>query len=538
MNRLVYLVILFAALYSCGEAVQNEAKHEKIISKFREYVNKARKEWDAPGVAVGIVIDGKVVYINSGVQRVGGTKPITEDSIFCIMSCTKIVTVMLLHRLVDEGKISLDDKVTDYLPEFKLNNSTELVKVRHLISHCIGLPAFVGDTFTHLGFSQKEVLDAVAKIPLKHPVGTKYGYQNLFVGVAGMLIERVTGRPLRELMQEHIFDHLDMPHSSVGPHSDGIWSKIVQYVKQLFKKDKRHTNIVSGHQLVNGKVIVSTSQYQYVFNGTSGVNSTTSDYAKLLACIINKGVIAFGSQTGQRLVSESAWETMSSQQINIGHVRDDNIQFPVMRMDKKSFYYGNGMFGITYGENGRSIHVLSHMGAGTGWRSVWFAVPNHKVGIVVFCNYGSISTNLLPEALAYKFLDLYFKFSNHDWSADMLKKNLRVRKMFKNQYDCYVLSPPPNPKTLCGVYRNDLYGDLIVEQQSGGGLQLKFRNSSIPMVHVGGQVYKINAYDLTTNYGDDDFCSVYFTSGHDMNNLTVSLLRDSGPFRRERHIIK
>ncbi|MDR1907493.1 MAG: beta-lactamase family protein [Holosporales bacterium] len=527
MKSIIHICfLLFTLLFNNAFATITHKTVAEILPQYKEYVKKARESWKAPGVAIAIIENGQVTFISNGVSKVGGNDPITEDSIFCIMSCSKVITVSVLQKLVDEGKISLEDKVTDYIPWFKIGDkeTTAKVKVKHLISHCIGLPPFSGDTFSHLDYSQKEIIDILGMIPLKYPVGEKYGYQNVFVGIAGLLVEQVTGKSLDVLMNEYIFEKLEMQRSSVGPDLPGIWARILQF----FKKDRQQMSTVCGHRRVHDQVVVSNSKYQYVFSGTSGVHSCTRDYIKLVACLINGGVIEFGPHKGERLFSERAWQTMSSPQISIGHIRDDNIQFPVVRMKKKSFYYGNGMFGMQYGENERFIRALSHMGAGTGWRSIWFAVPEHKVGIVIFSNYGSNSTNLLPEALTYQFLDMYFGFSDNDWSAAILKKHLRTKKFIKSQYDSYVLGPAIKSNLVIGEYKNDLYGTLSVKEKNDT-LWINYRKRNIPLKHIGGPVFELDPNELSSNFCDDDYCNVYFVTDKKTGTVTgveISQLRE------------
>jgi CubicO group peptidase (beta-lactamase class C family) len=525
--RLVFAVFIFLT-HAVFSAIKPNSI-EDILPAYREYVEKAAKEWNSPGTSVAIFANGKVFFINYGVSKVGSSERITEDSVCCILSCTKIVTVILLQKLVDEGKISLEDRVIDHIPWFKLQNekATAEVKVKHLISHCIGMPAFWGDTLTHFDFSADEIIKGMSVTPLKYPVGKKYGYQNLFVGIAGMLIEKVTGRSLKELMPEYIFKQLDMPRSSVGPHYSGNWSGILERIVQFFKRDPRHVSIAPGHNVVNGKVVVTDSKYHYIFNGTSGVNSTTSDYIKLVACLANSGVIEFGPKKGERLFSVRAWDTMSSPQIIIGNVKDSNFQFPVHRMKKETFFYGNGMYGIEYGEGDKFVHIRSHMGAGTGWRTFWAVVPDHNVGIVIFSNLGSISTNMLPEALAYKFLDVLFGFPETDWSTDIKKKQMRIQKAYDNQYECYVLAPALKPAYLCGTYRNSLFGELKVVEKNGG-VAVIYRGRCAPLIPVGGPVFTVQSHDLTINYGDDERCSIYFSSDDrgSISGVHMSLIKD------------
>lgn len=527
-TRISKIFLYFLAFFinlSCFSHLSHKTVQD-ILPEFEIYVKKAQKEWNVPGVSIAIIENGNVSFINSRLQNFHQENSITENSIFCIMSCSKIITVATLQQLVDEGKLSLEDKVIDHLPWFKLkdDDETKKVTIRHLISHCIGLPSFSCDTLWHLGFSQQEILQKLSEIDMKNKVGEKYGYQNAFVGIAGLLIEKVTGQPLKKIIQAYIFDKIGMDYSSLGPHPSGLWHRILQF----FKEDKRHnpSYIIPGYQCLKGKPTPLITQDQYVFEGTSGVNSCTSDFIKFIACLINRGIIEFGPLKGQRLFSEKAWNTMSSAQIKVGHIREDNTQFPVRRIKKGSFYYGNGMFGMKYGKDRKRIKLLFHMGAGSAWRSLWAAVPDYKMGIVIFTNYGSIGTNLLPEALAYKFLDTYFNFSKHDWNADILKKQHHIQEYFKNRYNSYIMAPSLDIEKLEGNYQNDFYGDLKI-QEKGGKLILEYRNRKIPLHHIGGTVFSLESHLLTPHYGDNDVCTLYFQiSKEKIKGLHISLLRE------------
>lgn len=502
----------------------------EMLNYFQDYVKKARKEWDAPGVAVAIVEGDQVFFVNDGEQALGGS-PITEDSIFCIMSCTKVITVSILQQLVDEGKLSLTDKVVDHLPWFQLSDpaKTEQVEVRHLISHCVGLPGFSTDTLWDLHYPQKEILRMLKDIPMTHTPGKKYGYQNIMVGIAGLLIEKVTGQPLKTLVQERVFDRLGMKSASVGPHPNWFWG----WLSGLFRKNPQHdTNrITKGYQHVGGQRVVARNDEAYVFPGTSGVNASTSDYAHFLGMLIHRGRIAFGPWKGERFLSERAWEAMSTPSIQVGHIRPSNIQFPVKRI--QDFYYGNGMYGMKYGKKNRTVDLFLHMGAGSGWRSFWLAVPDYDVGIVIFSNYGSINTTILPEVIAYKFVDTYFNISNYDWSAKQKKIKDTLYKRMDSNHANYVVAPSIDPKRVVGVYHHALYGSARVEELHER-LYLRFQGKRLQLSPIGGPCFSLNSHDLSSHWGDDEECIVTFTPGGKDASCRVSLLHEGkGDFVRK-----
>jgi CubicO group peptidase (beta-lactamase class C family) len=409
--------------------------------------------------------------------------------------------------------------VVNYLPWFKLAEGTQDVKVRHLISHSIGLPKFSADTLWHVGFTQKEIIDKLSVIPVCAKPGAKYAYQNMFVGIAGLLIESVLKKPLKEIVEERIFKPLGMERASMGPHPSGFFEKISQF----FKKEKKHDPdlITTGYINLDGAPSASISTEEpYLFEGTSGVNSSSADFLKFIDCIINGGVIRSGENAGQVLLSPRAIQDMTTKQVSISDIRNSSSHFPVSRMKPGSFYYGNGIFGFMYGSGDKYEKLIMHEGAGAGWRSIWVALPEHGFGVVVLVNHGSINSNLLPESIAYKVLDSYLHtiYGTTDlpdlpavnWSDLFYKSFLSSKKYFKHRFDSYVLGPPPALDLLLGEYESNVYGTLKIVSNGDDNLIAKYRGRDIALKHVGGTVFSFDSNKLTSRYGDDDHGELYF----------------------------
>ena len=111
-------------------------------AEFEEYVNKAIKDWEVPGVAIAIVKDDKIVFAKGfGVRELNKPAPVDEHTLFAIGSSSKAFTAASIAMLVDEGKLNWDDKVRKYIPEFKLYSPyvTEEFTIRDLLTHRSGL---------------------------------------------------------------------------------------------------------------------------------------------------------------------------------------------------------------------------------------------------------------------------------------------------------------------------------------------------------------------------------------------------------------
>lgn len=517
--------------HSTVDAEINVSIKDKM-PELKQYIQEARKLWKAPGVSVAIIEKGKIYYINDGVTKIGTDNPVTENSVFCVMSCTKIITVILLHQLEEEGLINLNDPVTKYLPDFKLSDpeATQKVQIRHLISHCIGLPSFAGDTLWHLGFSKEEIIRKLALIPLKHQPGEKYGYQNICFGIAGMLIEKVLNQPFSKIVQQRIFQKLDMNNSSVGPQNTTLWNRLLQKLKQFLNlSSPSSTNSkkpISGHKKLNGQIApIHTNDYPYLFTATAGINSTTSDYIKLISCLNNKGIIQFGPHKGERLFSEKTWKSISTPNMRVRNYRNDT-QFPIERVINNDLHYGKGMYKMRYGSNARNIAIYYHMGSGTGWRACWWIIPSAQIGIVIFSNLGSLSTSFLPEVLAYKISDLYLDLKKYDPQAieyDWNQERYKLKTLLKDT-EQLIYPAPVSLAFLSGTYHSDFYGDLKISfSESENKLYLTYKNKTASLSHISNGSFSLKPPELSSKYSDDDDDQLYFEGS--TNNLTCRSLR-------------
>src|SRR5688572_17092893 len=136
MIRRVILVV-FLLLISPAVFAQ-----EAPLQGFDEYVNKALKEWEVPGVGIAIVKNDRVILSKGyGVRELGKPTPVDERTIFAIGSSSKAFTAAAIAMLVDEGKLKLDDPVTKHMPGFELFDpyAAKEITVRDLLCHRSGL---------------------------------------------------------------------------------------------------------------------------------------------------------------------------------------------------------------------------------------------------------------------------------------------------------------------------------------------------------------------------------------------------------------
>src|ERR1700733_8641828 len=178
-------------------------------------VARAMRAFQVPGMAVGIVKDGKLLYAKGyGVREVGKPGRVDADTLFQIGSNTKAFTAAALAILVDEGKIHWDDRVIDYLPQFRMYDPyvTREFTIRDLLTHRSGLGLGAGDLmfWPTTDFSRAEVMRGLRYLKPASGFRSEYAYDNLLYMVAGQIIPAVTGKSWEDFITERIFGPLQM----------------------------------------------------------------------------------------------------------------------------------------------------------------------------------------------------------------------------------------------------------------------------------------------------------------------------------------
>src|ERR1043165_332407 len=156
------------------------------------YVSRALTDWQIPGVAVCVIKNGKVVVMKGyGVKDWDTKDNVDENTLFMIGSNTKAFTATSLAILDAEKKLSLDDKVTKWIPEFKLDNKAagEQAIIRDLLCHRIGFRTFQGDfTYWTSNLTRSEVIEKMAHIKAAYRFRTRWGYTNAAFLTAGEIL--------------------------------------------------------------------------------------------------------------------------------------------------------------------------------------------------------------------------------------------------------------------------------------------------------------------------------------------------------------
>lgn len=333
MKKLVFFLIFASAigfLVSCNQAGKTETKIVNGLSKdtldlATAAVKKYVDDGNLAGVSVMVIKNGETVLSEQyGYADMENQKPMDNQTIFRAFSMTKPITAAALMILYDEGKFQLDDKVSDYIPEFaetqvynaetkKLEPQQNPITIRNLLTHTSGLTygwdmnSYVDSLYRVTGASDwdaplAEKVKILAGIPLKYQPGTKWEY-GLSIDVAGYLVEVLSGISLDEYFKTKIYDPLKMDDSGFYVPEEKLDRFASIYTKEENGKLIKYENVL---QEIFKKPVV-------LFSGGGGSVETVEDYSHFALMLLNGG-----EWNGTRILNESTVKLMMSDQLPEG----------------------------------------------------------------------------------------------------------------------------------------------------------------------------------------------------------------------------
>ena len=182
--------------------------------KLAEFVEVTAKEFDIPGVAVGVLMGGREIHASHGVTSLGNPLPVNEETLFHLASVTKTFTATALMRLVAEGRVDLDAPVRRYVPELVLTDerAAAQITVLNLLNHTAGLDWNLIDTDEADG-SLAGFVAKLAELEMIAPPGARASYSQAGYNLAGRVIEKVTGLPFEKAVASLVLEPAGLPNT-------------------------------------------------------------------------------------------------------------------------------------------------------------------------------------------------------------------------------------------------------------------------------------------------------------------------------------
>ncbi len=395
-GALLAALVLLAALGPATLAAQPVP-----LNGLDDYITAAMEAWQVPGLAIAVVHDGRTVYERGyGVRDVTTGEAVDEHTLFAVGSTSKAFTSAALGMLVDEGRVSWDDRVIDHIPWFEMYDAyaTRELTIRDLLTHRSGLAR--GDAvWSRWPHDRHEIIRRVRYLKPTRSFRGAWQYQNLMFLTAGEVVRVASGKSWDDFVAERIFTPLGMSRSVTSttelPHLD---------------------NVASPHVPVDGAPTPVIHKNIDNVGPAGSIYSSVSQMARWVALHLESGI-----HEGTRVISDSVMAQMHYPQMAIQadapenrlHSRDAVMNFNA---------YGLAWWVLDY----RGRKVVDHGGGIDGMRAHVAFMPEEGVGMVALSN---ARPNNLIVALMYRVFDHYLdegvnggpgNSASPDWSALML----------------------------------------------------------------------------------------------------------------------
>jgi CubicO group peptidase (beta-lactamase class C family) len=417
------------------------AQNKFITDSLDNYISREMQRWNIPGVAISIVKDGKIIYMKGfGVRETGKPEKVDENTLFMIASNTKAYTATAICLLDYENRLSLNDKITKWMPDFKLYDdlSTREVIIRDMLCHRIGFRTFQSD-FLNWGcnLSRKEVITNMRNVKPVNSFRSRYGYCNACFLTAGEIIPIVTDTSWDDFLKYNIFLPLKMNRTTT------------KYIG--ISTDK---NAAKPYTIFNKKLIVLP--YDSIDNlGPCGsINSCVKDISQWILMQLDSG-----RYEGKSIIPFDVLKKTWTSNTVVGDPAN-----PLFK--SKHFHtYGLGWFLEDY--EGRKI--ISHDGGADGFVTNTTLVPEENFGFTILTNtdandfYNALHDQIIDAVfnVPYRNLsEIYYKGYDQFTMQQDSAMNSLWSKAAKNP------SPALDLKNYTGKYTNEVYGEIEIKEEN------------------------------------------------------------------------
>jgi len=355
--------------------------------KIEPIISEVQSRFQVPALSISVVGKNQIEYMKGfGTLGINQQESVDENTIFALASISKSTASAGLGILVDEGLLSWNEPVRNFLPDFSLYDPyvDGEIQVRDLLIHNSGLGSVSGGTIWYDSkFTRKQVVHNLRYLRPLTSFRSSYAYQNVNYLVAGEIIEAISGLTWDEFVNENIFEPLGMHRTT---------TKLTDLEKL--------TNYARPHAWLDGKIQQIPYRNHENVGAAAAVNSSVSDWAQYLQMFLNHG-----SYKDLTILSPERIKEMWSPSTIIPQEEIDPLlqkQTPILSA------YGMGWFLRDYCKN----LVISHSGGVDGMRTYMAIIPEKELGFLIFSN---LEPGFHLSALIYSMLDTLLGLEKTPW---------------------------------------------------------------------------------------------------------------------------
>jgi CubicO group peptidase (beta-lactamase class C family) len=447
-----------------------------------------------PGIAVAVVVDGKVALAKGyGVRVAGEPAPVGPDTVFQLASLSKPVGATVVAHEVGRGAVAWDTAIASLLPWFALADPevTRRLTLGDLYAHRSGLPDHAGDELEDLGYDRRAVLERLRLLPLA-PFRASYAYTNFGLTAAAEAVATAAGTDWASLSETALYRPLGMASTS---------SRFADYIA---RPDRAVPHMRTGDGWAPREQRQPDAQ-----SPAGGVSSTANDMAKWLTLLLDQG---------RPLVPPQALLAATMPQ---------SVSGPPAEVVDRASFYGYG-FNVGVSPSGRV--TLGHSGAFySGAATAFLAIPSANAGIVVLTNAQPVGA---PEAVTLAFADLVqLGRVTRDWLAalePLFAPMSAAQGHLAGAIPPIDPTPPGDLAGYVGTYDNPYFGPVEVAREGDGLVLIAGPNAmTFPLRHWSGTSFVLTPRG--ENAPDGSLSEVRFRGDEaGMTALTVEMWDKQG----------
>jgi len=496
------------ALMACGVAARGqEVDVAKKLQGFDAYMEQTLKDWNTPGVGVGIVVNDKLVFAKGyGYRDYEKKLPFTPKTMQPIASNSKLFTAVAAGMLVEEGKLTWDKPIRESVPNIQFYNDqlNSNVTLRDMLSHRTGVTRHDLIWFKS-PFTRKELFERLKYLEPQEPLRTTFLYNNLMFAAVGQIIELKSGKKWEDFVRERIFTPLDM---SATNYTIADMLKQPDYgVPFREKRDSFELYKIPYYEDTEGVA------------PAGAVISNIDELSHWLSALMNEG-----KYNGKQVLPASVVKATLQPAIGLPNTAGEALGY----WEILNPAYGMGRQTASY----RGKLLTFHGGDLPGFHSQVSFMPNDKIGVIVLV----ISDHSAPlyNIISYNIYERLLGLDQTPWSQRQLAQRLANKKAGTEARSKAGGDRVPNTKPSHALgdylaeYENPAYGILKIGLQ-GDQLQFSFHEFHFPLNHF--------HYDRFDTPDDEQYgkFSVNFRTNPqgDIDNAVISLDQAEVVFTRK-----
>jgi len=441
------------AAAQASEGISNEA--------VADLATRAMTEFSVPGMAIGIVKSGEVLLSKGyGVREIGKPDPVDTKTLFKIASNSKAFTTAALAVLVDDGSITWDGLVIDYLSEFRMHDPwvTAGFTVTDLLVHRSGLKPHAGDMMLWPEPNAFTTADIIHALRYFEPVSgfrSQYAYDNLMYIVAGQIIPQVSGKTWGEFVEQRLMRPAGMKRC---------------FADRIPKREMH--NLAAPHGVIEGKLqVIERSRipaHPPVSAPAGGVVCSVGDMLTWVRTQLGHGIAPDGKELFSAAQSAEMWKPQMI--LNVSE-RD----YVMNRTHFKAYGLGWRLADVD------GYQEVSHTGTLAGMKSYVVMLPELELGVVLLTNGSSSAAR---DAVMNTIVRSFMPVEQVDWIQLMLDEQEAEKAEQRSklagaapEVDSCAPCASPDLATLAGRYRDPWFGDVLISLDDG---QLVFNAEKSP----------------------------------------------------------